>query len=38
MAFELNGKIIAVLDKKSGISKMGTSWSVQQYVMETHEQ
>jgi hypothetical protein len=38
MAFELNGKIIAVLDQKSGISKTGTSWSVQQYVIETHEQ
>lgn len=38
MAFELSGKIIAVLDRKSGISRTGTSWSVQQYVMETHEQ
>lgn len=38
MAFELSGKIIAVLDRKSGISKTGTSWSVQQYVIETHEQ
>ena len=38
MAFELSGKIIAVLDQKSGISKIGTSWSVQQYVIETHEQ
>ena len=38
MAFELSGKIIAVLDQKSGISKTGTSWSVQQYVIETHEQ
>lgn len=38
MAFELSGKIIAALDRKSGISKIGTSWSVQQYVIETHEQ
>ena len=38
MAFELSGKILAVLDQKSGISKTGTSWSVQQYVIETHEQ
>ena len=38
MAFELSGKIIAVLDRKSGISKTGTSWSLQQYVIETHEQ
>lgn len=38
MAFELSGKIIAVLDRKSGISKIGTSWSVQQYVIETNEQ
>ena len=38
MALEISGKIIAVLDKKSGISKTGTSWSVQQYVIETHEQ
>ena len=38
MTLELSGKIIAVLDKKSGISKTGTSWSIQQYVIETHEQ
>ena len=38
MTLELSGKIIAVLDKKSGISKTGTSWSIQQYVIETHDQ
>lgn len=38
MALEISGKIIAVLDKKSGISKTGTSWSVQQYVIETQDQ
>lgn len=38
MSLEITGKIIAVLDKRSGISKAGTSWSAQQYVVETHEQ
>lgn len=39
MAFEMTGKIIAVLDKKSGVSvRTGTPWSMQQYVLETHDQ
>ena len=39
MSFEVSGKIIAVLDKKSGMSNTtGTKWSVQQYVIETQEQ
>lgn len=39
MSFEVSGKIIAVLDKKSGVSNTtGSQWSVQQYVIETQEQ
>lgn len=39
MSFEISGKIIAVLDKRNGISaSTNASWSVQQYVIETHEQ
>lgn len=39
MSFEVSGKIIAVLDKKSGISNTtGNSWISQQYVIETQEQ
>lgn len=39
MSFEVSGKIIAVLDKKSGMSNTtGIKWSVQQYVIETQEQ
>ena len=39
MSFEIGGKIIAVLDKRNGISaSTNTPWSVQQYVIETHEQ
>lgn len=39
MSLEITGKIIAVLDKKTGVSNAtGTAWSVQQYVIETHEQ
>lgn len=39
MSFEVNGKIIAVLDKKSGVSNTtGSQWSAQQYVIETKEQ
>lgn len=39
MSFEISGKIIAVLDKRNGISaSTNTPWSVQQYVIETHEQ
>ena len=36
---ELAGKIIAVLEPKSGISKAtGNEWKTQDYVLETHEQ
>lgn len=39
MSFEVSGKIIAVLDKKSGMSNTtGIKWSAQQYVIETQEQ
>lgn len=39
MSFEVSGKIIAVLDKRSGVSNTtGTQWSAQQYVIETKEQ
>ncbi|MCF0159259.1 MAG: DUF3127 domain-containing protein [Bacteroidaceae bacterium] len=36
---ELSGKIIAVLEKRDGIAKTtGNPWSVQSYVLETHDQ
>lgn len=35
---ELSGKIIAVLDARSGVSKTGNPWKVQEYVIETHDQ
>jgi hypothetical protein len=36
---ELSGKIIAVLEKRSGVGKStGNPWSVQSYVLETHDQ
>ena len=36
---ELRGKIIAVLEKKSGVGKStGNPWSAQSYVLETMEQ
>ena len=39
MSLEITGRIIAVLDKRTGVSNAtGTTWSVQQYVIETHEQ
>lgn len=39
MSFEISGKIIAVLDKRGGVSKStGSPWSVQSYVIETKEQ
>lgn len=39
MSLEITGRIIAVLDKRTGVSNAtGTAWSVQQYVIETHEQ
>ena len=39
MSFEISGKIIAVLDKRGGVSKStGSPWSAQSYVIETKEQ
>ena len=36
---ELAGKVIAVLEARSGVAKStGNSWMVQQYVIETHDQ
>lgn len=34
---EFTGKIIAVLPAKSGTSKTGNSWMVQEYVIESNE-
>lgn len=39
MSLEITGRIIAALDKRTGVSNAtGSAWSVQQYVIETHEQ
>lgn len=35
---ELQGKVIAVLPERGGISQRGTEWKVQEYVIETHDQ
>lgn len=35
---EIKGKIIAVLEAKSGTSKSGNEWKSQEYVIETQEQ
>lgn len=36
---ELAGKVIAVLDARSGVAKSsGNPWMIQEYVIETHEQ
>ncbi|MGL4518970.1 MAG: DUF3127 domain-containing protein [Phocaeicola sp.] len=35
---ELQGKVIAVLEPKGGVSKTGNEWKVQEYVIETHDQ
>ena len=35
---ELSGKVIAVLDPRSGVSKPGNPWMVQEYVIETQDQ
>lgn len=35
---ELAGKVIAVLEPRSGVSKTGNPWKVQEYVIETHDQ
>ena len=35
---EITGKIIAILDPKSGVSQSGNKWKSQSYVIETIEQ
>ena len=35
---EIAGKVIAVLDKRSGTSKSGNAWVTQEYVIETADQ
>lgn len=35
---ELQGKVIAILPERGGISQRGTEWKVQEYVIETHDQ
>lgn len=36
---EITGKIIAALEKRSGVSqKTGKEWSTQEFVLETHDQ
>lgn len=35
---EMTGKVIAILDKKSGTSKAGKEWVSQEYVIETSDQ
>lgn len=35
---ELAGKVIAALEPRSGVSKSGNNWKVQEYVLETHDQ
>jgi hypothetical protein len=35
---EFSGKIIAVLPSRSGTSKAGNPWEVQEYVIENHDQ
>jgi hypothetical protein len=35
---EFTGKVIAVLDKRSGTSKAGNAWVTQEYVIETSDQ
>ena len=35
---EITGKIIAILDPKSGVSQSGNEWKSQSYVIETVEQ
>ena len=34
---ELEGKVIAVLEPRGGVSKAGNNWKAQEYVIETHE-
>ena len=35
---EIDGRIIAVLPAREGVSSRGTNWKSQDYVIETHEQ
>lgn len=35
---ELQGKVIAVLEPREGVSKAGNNWKAQEYVIETEEQ
>ncbi|MDR2811413.1 MAG: DUF3127 domain-containing protein [Tannerellaceae bacterium] len=35
---EVSGKIIAILPEQGGISKSGSEWKKQEYVLETHDQ
>lgn len=35
---EMTGKVIAILEKKSGTSKAGKAWVSQEYVIETSDQ
>ena len=35
---EIAGKVIAILEKRSGTSKSGNAWVTQEYVIETAEQ
>ncbi len=35
---ELQGKVIAVLEPRGGVSRNGNEWKVQEYVIETHDQ
>lgn len=35
---EIEGKIIAILPAREGVSSRGTQWKSQDYVIETHEQ
>lgn len=35
---EFTGKVIAILDKRSGTSKSGNAWVTQEYVIETSDQ
>jgi hypothetical protein len=35
---ELQGKVIAVLPERSGVSARGVEWKSQSFVIETHEQ
>lgn len=38
MSHEIKGKIIAILPKRSGVTRTGNTWASQEYVLETQEQ